>query len=393
MTPRLGTVDQLVTALIPSLSRSLTEQFNVFRVMHHGTHEKQISNVFAWLLQPDETHELGDTFQRIFLSHVNEGRDDQDQLPAVGYLVLQEVDTSGESAPGKDIADIVLRADTASVVIENFGTSDGHGHDYQGYLSYGAIGERVSVVVLLCIRHEPALQRDGWENATVITYADLLTDLQSHVNNDARWRKAHPQQNFFLNQLMEHFVETPQKPSTDDHLTFIKAMCETGESDRYGHRPQDAAATEFAELVAQHAKHQFEEGRRTLGAIKRKLRQYAEQHIVPRVNEELGEKRIAVVLANFQGQWEWYIRLLDAESGRVAGLLFGPTAAANNGVVQDPIENPDFSKVFVLVGERDNDTNDHLIQTDVGLGEILAGLESNDLRLTDAIVAVIRSQF
>lgn len=57
-------MDQLVTALIPSLSRSLTEQFNVFRVMHHGTHEKQISNVFAWLLQPDETHELGDAFQR-----------------------------------------------------------------------------------------------------------------------------------------------------------------------------------------------------------------------------------------------------------------------------------------------------------------------------------------
>lgn len=36
----------LVTALLPVLHRSLDARFNVFDVMHHGTHEKQISNVF-----------------------------------------------------------------------------------------------------------------------------------------------------------------------------------------------------------------------------------------------------------------------------------------------------------------------------------------------------------
>ena len=59
---------ELVTALVPSLSRSLAEQFNVFRVMHHGTHEKQLSNVFAWLLDPEGTHELRDAPQRLFLT-------------------------------------------------------------------------------------------------------------------------------------------------------------------------------------------------------------------------------------------------------------------------------------------------------------------------------------
>ena len=48
-----STLDQLVVALVPSLSRSLAERFNVFRFMHHGTHEKQISDVFAWLLRVD----------------------------------------------------------------------------------------------------------------------------------------------------------------------------------------------------------------------------------------------------------------------------------------------------------------------------------------------------
>ncbi len=63
--------DQTVIGLVPSLSRSLAAQFNVFRVMRHGTHEKQFSNVFAWLLDADGTHELGDRVQRIFLELVN----------------------------------------------------------------------------------------------------------------------------------------------------------------------------------------------------------------------------------------------------------------------------------------------------------------------------------
>src|SRR3954451_20618250 len=68
-----SSLDQMVTALVSSLSRSLAEQFNVFRVMHHGTHETQLSNVFAWLLRADGTHGLGDDFQRIFVGCVNRG--------------------------------------------------------------------------------------------------------------------------------------------------------------------------------------------------------------------------------------------------------------------------------------------------------------------------------
>lgn len=59
MTQVSDPLDGMVRALIPSLSRSLEEQFSIFRVMRHGTHEKQISNVFAWLLRPDASHKLG----------------------------------------------------------------------------------------------------------------------------------------------------------------------------------------------------------------------------------------------------------------------------------------------------------------------------------------------
>ena len=57
--------EDLVTQLLPLLGRSLKAGFNVFDVMRHGSHEKQISNVFGWLLDPEATHELGDLFQRI----------------------------------------------------------------------------------------------------------------------------------------------------------------------------------------------------------------------------------------------------------------------------------------------------------------------------------------
>lgn len=43
-------------------------------------------------------------------------------------------------AVSADIADIVLTRPDAAVVVENFGTSDGHGHSYWRYLAHGTAG-------------------------------------------------------------------------------------------------------------------------------------------------------------------------------------------------------------------------------------------------------------
>lgn len=138
--------------------------------------------MFAWLLRADGTHELGDAFQRLCVEHVNRGLPAGPQLPTSGYRVVQEVDTSGHDplAPGRDIADIVLTSAHASVVVENFGTSDGHGHDYHGYLALGTEGgTKQSVVVLLCARRESDRQTDGLEQAVVVTYAELPEGLKT----------------------------------------------------------------------------------------------------------------------------------------------------------------------------------------------------------------------
>ena len=147
-------MNRFVTALLPSLSRSLSETFNIFRVMHHGTHEKQLSNVFAWLLNADATHDLGDKFQTAFVQRVNERVHSNNQLPLTGYRVIQEVDTrtgstgkENDPTEGVDIADIILWRNDAALVIENYGTSDGHGHSYKQYLAHGSAGGRKAVAL------------------------------------------------------------------------------------------------------------------------------------------------------------------------------------------------------------------------------------------------------
>jgi hypothetical protein len=168
------------------------------------------------------------------------------------------MDTSGHEAGGRDIADIVLTCARARLVVENFESSDGHEHDYYRYLAHGGAGGKQGVVVLLCARREPHLQRDGWEQAVVLTYAELLEPLRAHIAGDARRRHAHPQQEFFINQRWEHFMEGAGSMSREEQIASITSMCETGESARYAHRPPDVAAQKSAELPAQHAKRQFE---------------------------------------------------------------------------------------------------------------------------------------
>lgn len=392
MAIRPSDMNNFVTALLPSLSQSLAEQFNIFRVMHHGTHEKQLSNVFVWLLDADATHEFGDKVQRAFLSRVNATRSVDSQLPLSGYHVVQEVDTRTQQEiaddSSMDIADIVLSRPEAAVVIENYGTSDGHGHDFHRYLAHGAAGGRSAAVVLLCHRYEAHLQREGWEQATVVTYAEILSDLQNYIDRDKNWSRRHPEQLFFIRQMMEHFVEGAAAVDIDDQISFIKAMCETGESARYGYRPRDRAAQEFAESVAEHARRQFDDSRSTLAAVKDGLRRYARTVLTDQVNESTELGRIQKVVTRFVGQWEWCVELQRADAQPTIFLEFGPTAAVENGRVDDPLDAPDYSRIFLTLQDARRDGIALIIETEVSLGEIIEGLSRDDVRLRDAVLAM-----
>ena len=110
---------KMITRLLPTLCRRRVPAFNVFDVMHHGTHEKQLSNVFGWLLDPEGTHRFGDRFQKIFIDAVNCHGPTGEHFEPGPYQVLQEVNTAPSGVSG-DIADLVLESNSAVLVVENY---------------------------------------------------------------------------------------------------------------------------------------------------------------------------------------------------------------------------------------------------------------------------------
>ena len=245
--------DDLVTEMLPILGRSLDLGFNVFDVMHHGTHEKQISNVFAWLLDVGGTHYLGDRFVRIFIDEVNQSRPDSAPFPYDGYEVRQEVNTASVLGAA-DIADIVLDSSAARLVVENYYTSDGHGHSYEDYLAYSASDDRQGEVVLLCRDEDRSRQSDGWENARILTYSTLIDRLHSEVAADPGYQKENPDALSFIEQLHRKFVSERGRVKEPDVLKFVTVMCDTGEAERFGWKGQDAVAEQFASDVAVQAR-------------------------------------------------------------------------------------------------------------------------------------------
>jgi hypothetical protein len=180
--------EQLVTSLLPVLASKTRQDFNVFDVMRYGGYEKQLSDVFAWLLDASQTHKLEDRFVRIFIDEVSAGMphagEPGEKVPHGHYSVRQEVSTAQERG-GEDIADLILEDEKTVLVIENFYPSSGHGHSYDGYLSFGEREGKRSVVVLLCETQNAVEQTDGWENASVVTYKSLMQALMRAVEDDA----------------------------------------------------------------------------------------------------------------------------------------------------------------------------------------------------------------
>jgi len=390
----------LATALLPVLQRSLEARFNVFDVMHHGTHEKQISNVFRWLLETEGNHHLGDTFLRIFIDEVNRGLDEVKRdlvgcgpFAPAAYLVLQEVNTSvGRGA--EDIADLVLKNDDAVIVVENYFTSDGHGHSYKGYLEYSQRDGRQGAVVLLCHDHDSRLQTGGWEYASVVTYGKLLDRLRLAVESDRQYQQKHPEPYSFIDQMHRKFVKG--RGPVEDHqvLDFVIAMCATGEARRYGEQRHASAADGFANDVAEQARERFGEGRELLGRVKVRLRNFSAQDLRRQLNETFGDEFVSKVSATYAGTYQWTVNfdLPDDEEKfpeHRLQLKFGPSAWFSNE--KDPYwkrtvdpEVADYSRLF-LTREKTKEVR----QSEVTLQDVLDGLAPSDRRLHDEIVQLL----
>jgi hypothetical protein len=385
----------LATALLPVLSRSLEVRFNVFDVMHHGTHEKQISNVFGWLLDTEGTHQLGDTFLRIFIDEVNKGLAGCEPFTPATYLVLQEVNTS-DAGVGRDIADLVLENHEAVIVVENYFTSDGHGHNYKRYSKYSRRDDRRGAVVLLCADENSSLQTEGWEDASVVTYGRLLGRLRDGLEGDHQYQQKHQEVYSFIDQMHRKFVKGRGHVEDRKVLDFVTAMCATGEAGRYGWRPHDTVAERFANDVAEQARERFEEGRELLHRVKDRLRNFSAEVLQGQLNETLGEGFVSGVSARYVGQYRWTVNFDVPDDGPDIGehklqLKFGPSAwyANEKAPTWEQKVDPrvaDYSRLFLTRAGKVKEVR----QSEVSLQEVLDGLESCDRRLHDEIVQLVR---
>ncbi|TWG97111.1 PD-(D/E)XK nuclease superfamily protein [Nocardioides sp. J9] len=377
--------DDLVRTLLPALGRAARAPFNVFDVMRHGTHEKQLSNVFGWLLDPEGTHALGDLFQRIFIEHVN--RRHQDAFTDAPYTVIQEVNTSEIDAT-RDIADIVLESQREMIVVENYYSSDGHGHGYDRYLNYAQQHGRRGCVVLLCQHEDSSRQTDGWQWATVITYSEVIDDLWNRLADT--YRDTHPEQHSFIEHLHRKFSRGRARVKDAEIINFIEAMCTTGEARRYRDQSQEAAAHKLAADIGQQAIQRFEDGRELLQRAKARAKAFCVGPLASQLAEALGGTTTKVS-ANYSGIYQWTvnIELQDLPTDRLQ-VKFGPSAWY--AIEEDPHwvdkpdgSAPDYSKLFVTVPSRGQ-----IRQTDVSLDEVLTGLTASDSRIRDAVVALLR---
>src|SRR5699024_4245540 len=147
--------------------------------------------------------------------------------------------------------------------------------------------------------------------------------------------------------MVHHVGGGPAAVNLEDQIAFIKGMCDTGESVRFGYRPQEGAAQEFADLVAGHARRQFEDGRRTLAEAKASLRGFARRTLVEQVNEVIDVGQQEYEERRFSGIRERCIRLYRHEQQRKMYLVLGPTAAQVMSQVSATDFVHDYSRIFV----------------------------------------------
>lgn len=385
----------LTTRLLPVLGRSLDVGFNVFDVMHHGTHEKQLSNVFRWLFEIGGTHNFEALGQQLFVEMVNLSRSGELALPAGPYTVRQEVNTA-EVGDGWDIADLVLESDSTRIVVENYGTSDGHGHSYDRYLTFSRRDGKLGAVVLLCAELNSTLQTDGWEKASVVTYERLLDRLVAELGQDSRYAKRNPAQHAFTTQMHRKFASGKGRMSDQEVLDFVTAMCATGEAKRYQERDRDVAAERFASDLAQQARERFGEGRELLQQLKARLQSFGSTVLRQQLDATMGAGYVEKVTARYSGIYQWSINFETSESQEPKGeahfqIKFGPSAWSANE--EDNFwtqkvnpEAADYSRLFLTrVSTRE------IRQSAVSLHEVLEGLSPDDTRLHDEIITLLRA--
>lgn len=185
-----------------------------------------------------------------------------------------------------------------------------------------------------------------------------------------------------------------------DILSFIVAMCDTGEATRYQVKQPDVAVKQFASDLAEQARERFGESREVLKKIKDQLKSYCDGTLKQKLNKTMGDGFVREVKNRYDGIYYWtigtirlYIAGDDGEPIEVGlQLKFGPSAWFANEKDKSwthKVEGADYSRLFFTLTRQENK---EVRQSKVTLQEVIHGLESTDHRLHDEIVSEIQGK-
>ena len=93
------------------------------------------------------------------------------------------------------------------MVVENYYTSDGHGHSYKGYRRFGEQGGKTCVVVLMCESVNPASQTDDWETCSRRHVPNARGAIMSHIGADPKYQQECPEQYSFFRHMERQFLK------------------------------------------------------------------------------------------------------------------------------------------------------------------------------------------
>lgn len=381
----------LAAALIPHLVRADEEAFNVFRVLHHGTHEKQLSNLFAWLLKPTGSHGLGDLGLRAFIEIVQVQEPSVLLGPPGQVQVFQEVGVRDRA----DIADILVLTDSAAFVIENYFTSDGHEHSYDDYIKHGGRYRDNSVAVLLCGRREAVRQTKGWDKAPVVTYRDWIASVTASLPSNFPTKR--PAQHWLLHQMDNYFVKGVRTvKETHDLVALIGVLADRG-LDAVYRSPQ--GADQLMRVLTADVDESFARSRDLLQDAKSRLKRYCDEVLIPALNAELGDGYVSRRPKDYSGIYQWTINLRTASGASgtksdggpgVVQIKWGPSAS--HAIARDPdwrgswqsTEAPNYATLFLTFDRK-------IVPSRVSLAEVVSDLSPSDTRLVDEVRNLLAS--
>lgn len=113
---------------IKNIKEEENSKFNIFKVLKLDNHEIRHSNFLAWLLNPNENHNLGDKFLKRFLEEANI---DTSNIDTTSMNIKTEVCTNEQRR-----IDLLLYTNDFVCVIENKYGSIEHGGQCQDYKKF-----------------------------------------------------------------------------------------------------------------------------------------------------------------------------------------------------------------------------------------------------------------